>query len=85
MSFLPSLKAVPVELTGFLIALIGTHIFFRFLGYLFNNMLGNNGQSTLDRMGGAFIGFVKGAFIGVLYSVGVRRSDAKLHTADAAD
>ncbi len=62
-SFLPSLKAVPVELTGFLIALIGTHIFFRFLGYLFNNMLGNNGQSTFDRMGGAFIGFVKGAFI----------------------
>lgn len=29
--------------------------------------------------------FIKGAFIGVLYSVGVRRSDAKLHTADVAD
>ncbi len=61
--FLPSLKALPVELTGFLIALFGTHIFFRVIGYLFNNMLGGNGQSTFDRMGGAFIGFVKGAFI----------------------
>jgi uncharacterized protein (DUF983 family) len=29
--------------------------------------------------------FVKGAFIGLLYSVDVRRSDAKMHTADAAD
>ncbi len=62
-AFLPSLKALPVELTGFLIALVGTHILFRIIGYLFNNMLGGDGQSTFDRMGGAFIGFVKGAFI----------------------
>ena len=29
--------------------------------------------------------FIKGAFIGLLYSVDVRRQDAKLHTADLAD
>jgi uncharacterized protein (DUF983 family) len=29
--------------------------------------------------------FVKGAFIGLLYSVGVKRGEARFHTADAAD
>lgn len=29
--------------------------------------------------------YVKGAFIGLLYSVGVTRGDAQFHTADAAD
>ncbi|MDX9998524.1 MAG: DUF983 domain-containing protein [Phenylobacterium sp.] len=29
--------------------------------------------------------FVKGAFIGLLYSTGVKRGDARFHTADAAE
>lgn len=29
--------------------------------------------------------FIKGAFIGLLYSTGVKRGDAQLHTADVAD
>ena len=61
--FLPSLSAFPPSLTGFLIALVGMHIFFRILGFMMKKMFGGDGQSVLDRFGGGLIGFIKGAFV----------------------
>lgn len=44
--------------------------------------------ATLIPLGGltlALLPRVKGAFIGLMYALGVKDSDAQLHTADAAD
>ncbi len=60
---LPQIGALSVALVGFLIVLVGMHLVFRFLGYALKKMVGGEGQSTADRLFGALIGFIKGAFI----------------------
>jgi membrane protein required for colicin V production len=60
---LPMVAILPTTLTGFIVALVGTHLAFRVFGYLLNKLVSGNVQSMLDKMGGGLIGFIKGAFI----------------------
>jgi membrane protein required for colicin V production len=62
-AYLPQIGLLSTTLVGFLIVLVGMHLFFRIFGYMLNKMLGGDGQGSLDRLGGGLIGFIKGAFI----------------------
>ncbi|HOT95606.1 MAG TPA: CvpA family protein [bacterium] len=62
-NLLPAIKAVPTRVSGFIIALLGTHLCFRVFGFMLRKLVGDKGQSFLDKAGGGVIGFVRGAFI----------------------
>lgn len=62
-NLLPAIKIVPTRVSGFIIALLGTHLCFRIFGFMLKKLVGDKGQSFLDKAGGGLIGFIRGAFI----------------------
>ncbi|HNW58059.1 MAG TPA: CvpA family protein [bacterium] len=74
-NLLPAIKVVPTKVSGFIIALLGTHLGFRAFGYMLKKMVGDKGQGMLDKFGGGLIGFVRGAFIISIIALAINSLD----------
>lgn len=68
---LPQVGSLSNDLVGFFIVLIAVHLGFRLVSYMLKKMLDGEGQSTLDRLGGGIIGFIKGALIVSIVALGL--------------
>ena len=68
---LPQIGGLYNNLIGFFTVLIAVHLGFRIFSYMLKKMLGGEGQSTLDRLGGGLIGFIKGALIVSIVALGI--------------